>query len=193
MLFRDGMKTNFPRKNVTEKDIAVAKQKDKQHKENNQIKVNSSKYRKETRFCSEDKLLVRNYQKKSKYDPLFYTEPFTVIHVNEIGNKVLVERCGMKLERHPDDHKPYFETGPVGPKNQVVRPGKRCMDFTDYDKIEHDYGNDSYNECPFRQQNDIMNDDLGSSDHAVIEPLRRPSSRVRLPNSRYFGENFVNE
>ena len=113
-------------------------------------------------------MLVRNYQKKSKYDPLFYTESFTVIRVNEIGNKVLAERYGMKLERHPDDLKPYFEMGPVEPKKQVVRPGKRCMEFTDYDKIQHDYVDDSYNECPFRQQNDIMNDDLGSSDHAVI-------------------------
>ena len=70
-LFRDGVRSSFPRKKVSNQDIAKAKNKDLEKKIATEEVVNSSKYRKRSHFDVGDLVFVRNFNKKSKYDPIF--------------------------------------------------------------------------------------------------------------------------
>ena len=79
MLFRDGIRTNFPRRNISDKNIEEAKLLDLQKKRFNQDKINASKYKKISNFKVGDEVLVRNYNRRSKYDPLFESKPYNSI------------------------------------------------------------------------------------------------------------------
>ena len=49
-----------------------------------------------------NRVLVRNFNRHSKFEPLFKEEPCVIIEINDIGNKIAVERNGS------DDLKPYY-------------------------------------------------------------------------------------
>ena len=73
MMFRDGMKSQFPRRSSTQAEIMAAKERDLHQKARKQMDVNSSKYWKTSNFVVGDLVLVRNYTKKLKFNPEFTT------------------------------------------------------------------------------------------------------------------------
>ena len=66
-------------------------------------KINSSKYKKHEKTRKGDRVLLRNYKRTSKFQPLFLPDPFTVTSVD--GAKITAERDGKVLKRHLDDVK----------------------------------------------------------------------------------------
>ena len=69
MLFRDGWKTIFPRRSVSDKQVEEGRNHDRKQKEHHQRKVNSVKYRTPSYF--KVGVLMRNYDKTVKFDPTF--------------------------------------------------------------------------------------------------------------------------
>ena len=90
-MFRDRQRYDLPRTYATEEDDRRAREADNQKKSENEEKINSSKYRKASTFNIGDKVRIRNYQKSRKFDPVFVAQPFKIIDINDVGNKILVE------------------------------------------------------------------------------------------------------
>ena len=105
MLFRDGMSGTFPYKPLDDKKIQLGIDKDKENKLQVEQKINSSKFKKKLNLTIGDNVLIRNYKKRSKFDPIFLSEPFVVADVRDQGRSILVERItdGQMFLRHPDD------------------------------------------------------------------------------------------
>ena len=110
MMFRDSMKSQFPRRSSSQAEIMAAKERDLHQKERKQMDVNSSKYRKTSNFVVGDLVLDRNYTKKSKFNPEFMTVPFEVIKINTEAKKLTLRKINGDnvLIRHPDDVKLYY-------------------------------------------------------------------------------------
>ena len=107
MLFRDSLSGSFPRKSVTEDMIQSARQHDAKQKLEYQNSANQSKYKKQSQVSVGDQVLVRNYKKRSKFDPIFLPEPFVITEIRDQGRKLELEKIddGKVLYRHPDDIK----------------------------------------------------------------------------------------
>ena len=125
MLFRDSISNTFPRKSVADDVIHAARANDATQKLEYQEKANSSKYKKPADVSVGDYILVRNFQKSSKFQPTFLPEPFVVTSIKDHGRKLEVERLsdGRNFYRHPDDVKitniPYDA---VSEKKVTVEP-----------------------------------------------------------------------
>ena len=104
MLFRDPPNSVFPRVAVSDKQIQVARKQDVESKLERQVDVNSSKYKKRSEVGIGDWVLIRNFNKKSKFDPLFQPKP-CMVKQSENG-WVVLERDGSSYRRHLDDIKP---------------------------------------------------------------------------------------
>jgi hypothetical protein len=159
MMFRDGQRYDFPRTYATEEDVRRAREADKQKKTDNEEKINSSKYRKKSNFNIGDKVRVRNYQKSRKFDPVFLGEPFTIIDINDEGNKLIVEHQenGFSLCRHPDDVKPFIEPN-----------------YIEVEDVQ----------WPVGDEGDVA-EDLGVEKSGETAPTLRRSERKKNPNPRY--------
>ena len=107
MLFRDSISSNFPRKAVSDDIIQTARHNDSLQKLEYQDRVNSSKYKKYANVSVGDQILIRNYKKRSKFEPLFLPEPFVITSISDQGRKLELERIsdGRSFYRHPDDVK----------------------------------------------------------------------------------------
>lgn len=160
MLFRDGQRSEFPRRNVTEEDVRKAREADRNKKSDLEEEVNSSKYRKKSNFNIGEKVLVRNYNKAAKFDPVFLKQPYTIVDINEAGNKIIVEpeESGLTLCRHPDDIKPFK----LCRKNDQEEP-EEIM----WPEMDEEVDGNSYFEK-----------------NEFVPPLRR-SQRIRKPNPKY--------
>ena len=104
MLFRDPPNTAFPRVGVDTKSIERAQNTDKLKKVQRQQHINSSKYKSKTTINEGEWVLIRNFNKSSKFDPIFQQEPCKVISVENPWVKL--ERNGTIYRRHLDDIKP---------------------------------------------------------------------------------------
>ena len=125
MLFRDSPRSTFPkfRTAASDKDIEVARFRDATLKAAREKKVNSSKYKSPSHFIIGDLVLIRNFNKRSKYDPYFQPEPCYVKSI--LQNYLLLERNGTEYRRHPDDVKlfpgsnDYTVLSPISEKEQL--------------------------------------------------------------------------
>ena len=103
MLFRDVKETVFPRKLVTDSDLSLARERDKQMKQERTDKIDTSKYKKQDQMYVGDKILIRNHTKQCKFDPLFLAEPYSVTDVNRNYMTVTNDADGRTLKRHRDN------------------------------------------------------------------------------------------
>ena len=103
MMFRDPPNAAFPRVLVSDEQVKTAREEDCKLKEERGKQVNSSKYRKKTNVEIGDWVLIRNFDKESKFDPVFQPDP---CQVTEVANGwIEVERNGRSYRRHLDDIK----------------------------------------------------------------------------------------
>ena len=132
MLFRDSLSSKFPRKSVSEDLIQTARESDSSQKLENQDKVNNSKYKKYYDVSVGDQILIRNYKKTSKYQPVFLPEPFVVTTIGDEGRKLELERIsdGRCFYRHPDDVKKM-----VTPSRQVPTVNKTIDPWDEHWRI----------------------------------------------------------
>ena len=109
MLFRDPPQSIIPRQTVTEEDIKLAKSLDAKTKQNREENINASKYRIPSEFEVGDTVLLRNYKKTSKFQPLFLPEPCTILNTADNGRFLLMEWKSDEKTfwRHPDDVKSF--------------------------------------------------------------------------------------
>ena len=173
MIFRDGMRSQFPRKKLTSEAIEVAKARDLNQKETNEADVNSSVYRKQAGFYVGDKVLVRDATRKSKFQPIYLQDIFEVIKFDEVAKQLVLQREGFTdtIVRHPDDVKRYYGKGNTKEAEHVTRHN---ADFDD----ESLSGEES-DWSPF----------TGSVPKEVQQDAPRRSERQRVRNRRY--DDFV--
>ena len=91
MIFPGGYRSNLPHKSLSEKEINLARLSDKDKKINRKNVYNSSCLTKSTYFEISDFVLVKNYKRRSKFDPYFFPEKFCVIDISANGNILLIE------------------------------------------------------------------------------------------------------
>ena len=204
MLFRDGIKTQFPRRASSNDEITAAKNKDIEQKKKNQDEVNSSKYRKTSNLVTGDTVLIRNFRKKSKFEPEFIPDPYDVIAVDNVSKKITLKICGGEaiLIRHPNDIKPFAGDGnnqqhtDCDLQDAHLRVNEDMLNhgFTNEDDFESEHDNDEHGEMMDETEihdiasandteanviPDILNE--GLEDDCTV----RRSSRKKFPISRY--------
>ena len=168
MLFRDGQHLEFPRRCATEEEVRKAKETDRNRKAHYENDVNISKYRKKTDFNMGEKVLIRNYRRSAKFDPVFLNQPLKIIDINKVGNKIIVEQeeTGLTLCRHPDDIKPFKLRKRSYEDEQEDTDGTEEIQWPEADAEED-------GQCCFEGK------------QATCTPLLRRSERTRKPNPKY--------
>ena len=142
MMFRSTMSGTFPQRVITDDDIEASRRYDKQQKYEKEEQVNSSKYKKQSDISVGDKVLVRNYRRRSKFQPLFNPEQYIVIGISDYGRKLEIERLadGQTLIRHPDDLKRFYLPPKPAPEKVITTSPwellKQHYDDQDFDSSE---------------------------------------------------------
>ena len=174
VLFRDGVRGDFPRQDISVTNIAAAQLP--------QL-VNSSKYRKQSQFQVGDLVYVRNFQRSRKFDPLFLESPLIVVDLDDSGSKLKVKHhlTDQTFWRHPDDLKRF--QGDLPTNEEALSESGPTDDPTN--GSENDYDGVTYFDQPQVDQ-ELLGPD-------VVEepiPLRRSARKV-LPNPRNYNEEIV--
>lgn len=168
-LFRDGMKSDLPRISVCDDDVHESTAHDSELKMKNQENINSSKYRKESQFKVGDTVLLRNFKRKIKFDPIFMDIPYQITSVDKNRNMLEVRNKDSILIRHPDDVKPWFDSPPPQATDQARTNVDEWPTQMDDDACSEQIFDDVSNECQ---------DDTETS-------ILRRSTRTKQPNSLY--------
>ena len=177
MLFRDGYRNNLPHQQTPDNKIREATQTDSDIKKECRSTYNSSRRAVDMNYKIGDQLLLRNYKKKSKFDPDYLYEKFVTMEVL-VKRFILLEKslnthkCLMK---HPTDVK-IFE-GDIADHNTV--PGNS------------DNNNDWKKAFEFISNNDHVHYDDSKQNYYTAYPTLRRSDRIRKPNTRYYNNDFV--
>ena len=108
VLFRYGYQAGFPSKMCTEDEVAAAVEKDREQKRQRTNEMNRSPKRKQDEIRVGDKVLLREYPKGHKFNPIYNNEAAEVTQVDERG-VVVKEANGKRKRRHKDDVKLYHE------------------------------------------------------------------------------------
>ena len=193
MLFRDGVRSNLPRQTLSNDEVLTARKTDKDSKETRKADYNASRHVKPANFQAGEQVLVRNYTKKSKYEPTFLPERYVVVDVMANGKIVLVQssRTGRFLKRHPNDIK-LFEGDIPEPsfnksrsEEEILQAWREAFAALDFDTAGDDGSEDAINPGlpePERHMN--------RGGEAVLPQAVRRSGRERNANPRYFNDNF---
>ena len=212
MMFRDDKQTHFPRKPITEEECIKVRNRDNGLKQLRTEPINCSKYRKEDDTREGDKVLLRNYTKQRKFDPVFIPKPYKVLSTNE--HMIIVENCQKEtmLKRHRDDvkHLPRTVSSKTNnnENNHINDKCRHCHCNCDFEDFARQLSN-KYNDCssPFSfQDRDVtytngesevvhdMERIASSLENLQIRddnaPLQR-SARERKPNARYFNNETI--
>ena len=190
MLFRDGARSNLPRVHPSDSDIHVAKQQDRDTKALRKEKYNSSRHTKPSDFRVGEQVLARNFYKKSKFEPVFLPERYTVMDVLANGKIVLIQstRTGAHLRRHPNDLKRFEGSFPDEPatksfsESEILHAWREAFAAMDISIEDDGMGDEAVDhEAPLEE------------DHAAPAPFQPVARalRVRRPNPRIFNDNFV--
>ena len=148
--------------------------------------VNASKFRKNTVILPSDKVMMWNHKKKSKVDPEFFPDLFTVLDTsNEVCNLLIQQDYdGSVYRRHPDDINPFDFTKNYSPvpsnssEKDAVQKFYQCLVETSQNNTDGDGNFDLATDIPHLQHQ-----------HVSFEPRR--STRTRRQNQRYFNEDFT--
>ena len=181
MLFRDGENSIFPRQSATQEEIDAARKRDVEQKQEHELKLNDQKYKTRSQFKEDDHVLIRNYRKASKFDPIFMPEQYKIAQVSDQGRCLTLERIKdcVRLKRHPDDVKKY--DGEFDQENTVNTPSESETLQQYMSKFAQMA--DNYEE---------WYDDCEEPNYAQVQGNVRRSARNRQQNTRYYNENFVN-
>ena len=138
-----------------------------------------------------DQVLVRNYNKKSKFEPIFLPERFVVADIMANGRIILVQstRTDRFLRRHPNDLK-HFEGNIPEPTNDrtfseqdILQAWREAFASID-DSFEH--GMDDEDSGDEYEQVPLVRPPRERRPNTIVRPQRE-----RRPNTRYFNDNLV--
>ena len=189
MLFRDGYKSSFPRKAVSEDDIQKARKRDKEAKIQRDATINASKYHHDSNICIGDSVLIRNHERKSKFDPLFPLVLYEVIQKE--GKTVTVRRGkdGKIFKRHPNDVK-VTSWRPKEQHTLVKELDEREQLMKFHQIFESIRDDDNENGLSLFERENTVGSTNAINDADACSPRR--SSRIRRPNPRYYNEALEN-
>ena len=133
--------------------------------------------------------MERNYRKKSKFNPVFLSGPYEVIHVDRTAKKI------SSLISHPDNLKLF--------SGDICKPGvssddksyhsvvRETLTFMKYDDTEASSGD--IPNFAWEQNRDQLEAiaEPEAGDVARENALRR-SMLKRAPNKRYINDEFIN-
>ena len=211
-MFRNDKETHFSRKPITEEECIKARNRDNGLKQQKTEQIKCSKYRKEDDLREGDRVLIRNYTKQKRFDPIFIPEPYKVLSTNK--HMIIVKNCqnGTIMKRHRYDvkHLPRRvsnkmnnnENNHINDKCRHCHCNCDCEDFAR--QISNEYNNYS---TPFSFQDRDVTDPNGESEVAhdmeritsSLENLQirgdnaplQLSARERKPNARYFSNETI--
>ena len=182
ILFRDGIKDDLPRKSASQYEVDQARARDQRLKKANEDKVNASKYRKESEFQPGELVLLRNFNKTSKFDPIFNPEPYMILEVDPVAKKLVLESSTSRQTiRHPDDVKSYHG-GNL--RNSIAEDPS-------HPPVGLSHSNEEYEDDVETVAED-SNENVTAAESAVESPSLRRSERQRALNQRYFNDDFSN-
>lgn len=143
MLFRSSMSGPFPARAVNDDDVEAARKYDRQQKIDKEEQINNSKFKQYSNIALGEPVLVRNYQRTSKFQPLFAPEQYIVTGIGDHGRKLEIERCsdGQTLLRHPDDLKRFHIPTCPTTQRRVYVPNQWDMLNPYYQDQDIEYSN----------------------------------------------------
>ena len=170
MLFRDGYRNNLPHHKTPDDRIIEARQTNRDIKKERKATYNSSRHTEDVNYKIGDQVLLRNYKKKSKFDPFYLPEKFVIMEVLAKGYILLLKSLNTDkcLMRHPNDVK-RFE-GDIADHNAVPD--------------NSDHNNDWKEAFEFISNNDHAHYDNSKQNYYTANPIFRRSDRIRKPNPR---------
>ena len=181
MIFRDGYRSNLPHKSLSDQKINTARLRDQNKKTDKKNVYNSCCLIKDFSFQTVDRVLVRNYRRRSKFEPYFLPEKFRVIEILANGNALLIKNTvsGLCLQRHPNDIKMFNGSLPslleLAFQNDNITYDKNLHWRNAFDFIAKNEHPD--NDEPFQKANPYQ------------ASLRR-STRLHKPYPKYFNDYF---
>ena len=118
MLFRDPPNSSYPRISISEDEVKEARARDTKLRSIRERHINSSKYKTKSNFNIGDKVLIRNFNKSSKYNPYFQSKPCIVKDI--LQNNLLLERNHTLHKRDPDDVKFFHGESEKNHKHEIA-------------------------------------------------------------------------
>lgn len=182
MMFRDGLNHKFPRKGSTEQDVENARELDTQKKSERQEATNSSKYRTGSRIYPGDLVLVRDWARRSKFDPIFLPSPFIVKELNQEMKSVLLQDLNSTrtLLRHLDDVKECFHEMSLPLAQNETPPNTSDLEKLARQLLEEDHEGET-----LLQPDSPDNMPDQAAPQAMEKSPPRRSTRVRKTRQRY--------
>ena len=198
MLFRDGYRSNLPLRHASNKDVESARAIDADNKDQRKLQYNASRHTKEAKFRKGQQVLVRNFNKGSKYEPYFLPERYVVSDTLAGGKIILVQstRTGRPLRRHPNDLKLYegqFVEADAEEADSDERSGRLLQAWREaFESMDSPYESDYCDSAHQPPQQLQQQQQLQDEDPPVVhaQPLRR-SGRERTPNPRYYNNDII--
>ena len=103
-MLRSGYKTEFPRHDLSDEAVQAAYDRDQAQKLERSHSINTSRHRSSSTIQIGDQVYMRNLQ-KSKFQPIFGPDTFTVLDVSNSGATIQNNRDKSTFRRHLDDLK----------------------------------------------------------------------------------------
>ena len=118
MMFRDGHEGIFPRITVDHKKIEEARERDMIQKATREKRINQQKFRVKEAISTGSTVFMRYHNERTKFEPTFLPETFTVLNFDSDGTTLILERKkdGAIFRRHPDDVKLF--------KGEIIESGQ---------------------------------------------------------------------
>ena len=129
MLLQDRQRNNLPHQQTPDNKFREARQTDSDIKKEPKSTYNSSRHTVDMNYTIGDQVLLRNYKKKSKFDPDYLREKFVNMGVLAKGHILLVKSLSTDkcLMMHPNDAK-IFE-GDIADHNTVAGNSDNSNDW----------------------------------------------------------------
>ena len=103
-MFRNGYRSEFPSKHLSDESVAEAFHHDRDLKLERGQTVNSSKHRKSSALNIGDRVYMRNLR-TSKFHPVFGPETFTIVDLRDGGAIIESDKNSTVYRQHLDDLK----------------------------------------------------------------------------------------
>ena len=135
-----------------------------------------------------DTVVMRDSERKSKFDPIFPLEPYKVVAIQGTTITVCRDRDGKIFRRHPDDLKSAGSVTSTMKSNATMTEREQLLMF-----------HQRFNEVQLEDDGDSSQLFTGATADVTTEPevrlpdpILRRSSRERRANPRYYNMDMDN-